>query len=1784
MCPRAVIKKQLEVTKQKTATAKLWLLLVGVNYYQDPELPSLEYSALDCQGLGEALIEATATFPAREVIIHHDFADNQPELATVQASLAKILASAKPDDTILFYFSGHGILEETAQQVYLCLRDTQKNHLTETGLPLQGILQRLGNCQASQQLVWLDACHSGGMTLRGITNSQVVVPNPTKQLVKILRLQAQQSKGFYALLSCDQTQQSWEFPELGHGVFTYYLMRGLLGEAADARGVIEADSLYQYVYHQTLRYIDRSNQQIRLINQQKSSRGEKQLQSEYPLQTPKRIVEGFGRVVIGQRGIKDDLTLPRRALVVDGLGSNETTLELSKVLRGKGGFELEYFPPNGKQWQDIKETIESCLHSATTGEVTTTAFLYLRGKIRYGKLGEACLVFRDGAYISREWLRKILHTSAVTQQIVILDCPDSNHVEEWVEELKLEYDRGQCIIAANQIIPVGTFNKTSLPNNQNIQQFTQALTSTLQKSDSENGLSVAAWISQLQVELAGSNVTPQIWLSGTRGVIEVLAPKSKSNHKQDDSTIFDINVCPYMGLQAFTEDNAQYFYGRDALVQKLVNQIAHHNILAIVGASGSGKSSVVQAGLFRQLRQGKQVPNSNRWLLRCFRPGSNPFQALARCLVEEGTLQEKAQQELQLEGLLYQGVEGFVPWLRTRPEPMVLLAIDQFEELFTLASETDRYKFIALLLKIIEYCGDRFSLILTIRADFVASYLEIPELAQILQQNSVLVPPYLTDADYRHAIVKPAKQVGLKVEPSLVEVLLQELDGATGDLPLLQFVLQKLWENRKDGNLTLAAYQKLGGIKGALEQQAEELYNSLDEEARECARWIFLNLTKIGEGTEDTRRRVTKSDLIVTKYPVALVEKTLQKLTAAKLIVTNLDSDVVTATSRSGNNPADDDELLQEAMRQEATVEVIHEILIRHWTTLRWWLEENRSRLQLQRQIEQAAILWQKKNKQSDFLLKGVRLVEAEDIYIKYNDELTNTAQDFLAACIEERLKEEKEVKKRLRRTQITAMTLGILGIAATTLGGLAYRQKLITQIENIDSLNATSEALLIANQQLESIVSSIKAAKKLQQIGNLGQKLIGNDNWQQTKIKTAATLQQAIYGTQEVNRLQSHAQKVNAVAYSADGNLIATASDDLTIKVWTKEGKLLTTLTGHSDRVTSISFQPLLQKETTTEKSYLLISGSADRIAILWEVNQSQGKQIQQLTGHTDWVTDVNVIKQGNSIIITTASRDRTIKLWREDGTLINTLSGHQGWVNSIKLYDSYLISGGADGQVIIWNINNSQPVTNIQISQDSITDLAISNRVTPDKQNNNLEIAVATDYGEVSLLDFNNNSSSEWQFTRQNITSTGNDVVHSTTFSPDNQLIAVATDKGINIYSRDGILQQTFNGHNREVLDLNFSLIPPPKLPVKEEKSEQYIEKQELPNSYTLASASVDKSVKIWKVFALNSLEAGGIQNITTYSSNNDYFVTGDFTGQIRFGRQTQNGIEIYNRVLSSKEKHHNSISQIQVSQDDTLLISTTKGDSKIKLWDLDSENDVVDVFEGHQGGVNSIVLSKNGKFLVSGGEDKTVKIWDTKTKKIVATLKGHTDSIKTVAVTFDNKYIASAGYDKTIKIWNLQGKLLQSIEAHNLAITDLQFTTDGQTLASASWDNTIKLWDVQTPEAIKPILLHTLSGHQDGVTDLLVSKDGKLLVSASADRTIKLWQTKDGSLIKTLQGHVSQINSIAFSNNEQSIISADEQQGLYWWDLELDNLLAKGCSEIGNYLKYNNSIEKSDRDICN
>jgi uncharacterized caspase-like protein len=507
----------------QTGEAKLWVLLVGINQYEDGGLPSLRYPAIDCQGLGEALAKATQGFPQKEVIVHHDFALVKPTVTTVRQSLQHIVSQTRSQDTILLYFSGHGILEPSTQQAVLCMTDTQKNNPIDTGIPMQELLQMLGNSSAHQQLVCLDTCHSGDMVLRGNNGTSRDAENPsfntTSQMLQVLRQRASQSKGFCALLSCDQGQKSWEFPELGHGVFTYFLMRGLLGEAADSQGIIEADGLYKFVYRQTLQYIDKLNQQLRLINQEKRNRGDRKLQPEYPLQTPKRIVEGVGELILGFKENVEVKSQLRHGLIVDGLRSGQsnrqTTIDLSRVLRGAGGFELgcfglEEFPHNQQNLSGIRSAIQTCLQTTTSNQKETpTTLLYLRGEIEEIEDGEAWLILGDGVRLSRSCLRQELRRANTVQQIIILDCPGATTLENWLEDLHMGVEQSQCIIAS-----------ASTPEQPNA--FSQAILATLAISNPQQGLPVAAWIHQLRSHLEPKAVDTHVCLSGMRGVIDIL--------------------------------------------------------------------------------------------------------------------------------------------------------------------------------------------------------------------------------------------------------------------------------------------------------------------------------------------------------------------------------------------------------------------------------------------------------------------------------------------------------------------------------------------------------------------------------------------------------------------------------------------------------------------------------------------------------------------------------------------------------------------------------------------------------------------------------------------------------------------------------------------------------------------------------------------------------------------------------------------------------------------------------------------------------------------------------------------------------------------------------------------------------------------------------------------------------------------------------------------------------------------------------------------------------------
>ncbi|MGB7087101.1 MAG: hypothetical protein WBD47_16195, partial [Phormidesmis sp.] len=1662
-------------------------------------------------------------------------------------------------------------LDAETQQVVLCLSDTRKRSLYDTGLPLQELLQALSQSLARQQLIWLDACHSGGMTLRGTTaRSRDAVatpplPNPTAQLVDVLRQRAAQGKGFYALLSCDHSQRSWEFPELGHGVFTYYLMRGLRGEAADSQGIIDADGLYKYVYHQTLRYIDQANQQIRLVNRQKKSKGDSELHSEYPLQTPKRIVEGMGEMVLGIRPQQPVSSQPRRrALMIDGLMGYQTTLALSKVLQNSGQYAIDYWPQPGQPWEAVKAAIQSCLKSAATtarDDLPPTVLLYLRGRIEQSPEGESWLLLGDGVRIYRSWLRRSLRQARHIRQLIVLDCRDSTDLKEWIDDLQFEGDHGQCIIAAAAL--------AADPD-----QFAQALLETLKTADVQMGLPVAAWIAQLQLQLAGTalakdsdEVLPLSWLSGTQGVIEVV-PSQVGVQASERAESVDLGMCPYMGLRAFGREQSQYFYGRETLTQQIVNRLRHESALGIVGASGSGKSSVLQAGVLAQLYAGQQIPGSEQWWMRAVRPGPTPLKSLAQQLIDPGTERERAYQALQIEGLLYQGSDGFVQWLRSRLEPTVILVIDQFEELFTLTAESDRAPFIDLLFEALAYASDRFKLVLSVRADFLPNCLAYPALAELLQSNSILVPPRLTPDAYRESILKPAEQVGLQIEPGLVDLLLQDVDQAAGELPLLEFVLEKLWENRHSGKLTLSVYQQLGGLRGALERQAQAVYDSLEPSAQDCARWIFLALTQLGDGTEDTRRRVLKSDLVVAKYPAALVDDTLRVLSAAKLVVIRADETPPVGYSR-GDGPDDSpdrDDLTAEddpseptivLPPAEPTVEVVHESLIRHWSTLRWWLEENRTRLQLQRQLSQMAADWQQHGRQADFLLTGVRLAAAEDLYIKYTDELSQTVQQFIEAGLAARLQLQQRAKRRLRRAQITAATMGMLGAIALGMGALAYRQNVRAQLQKIEALNASSTALLWSNQQLESLQQSILSGRQLEQMNWLQRRLASapldnSQRWQNLQLQTAGTLQQSLAFAQQINRLDGHTQAARAVQFSLDGQQLASASDDGSVILWRRDGSIIAkiTLETAGARATDV------QLAATNQLLIATSEGTIER----WEVNpQGSAQLLHTLSSHSDWVTSVAVSPNGD--LIASASRDRTLKLWNPDGTLLKTLSGHTGWVNRVRFSPDgqTLASVSEDTSVRLWK-RDGTPVKTLSGHLDRTTDITFA----PDGQT----LASTSADGTFRLWSLPTGTLKYQVAQAATDSPTAQHQLNAVAFSADGKTLAVGDGSArIQLWrADDGLLLDTFLGHTGEVTSLSFS-----------------------PDGQ-LASASTDATARLWTIRPPSSLADLGIHSVSISPAASDpyLFATADFEGKVILWQHqpgTGTGSSAEARTLSG---HTGAVDAVAFNPAGTHLASAGT-DGQVILWRV-ADGTRLAVASAHTDRVTSVAFSADGKQLATGSADQTVRLWSTEGDRLtpIATLSGHTDEVTSVSFHPTQPLLLSGSYDQTVRLWQIpkadqeggKATLIQTLDQPRAGVATVQFSPTGDRFAAGSWDAQLYLWQLRGQS---PQLTATLGGHDGGVSALTFSADGQTLVSSSASGLVQLWNPNTGRRIKRLQSQSGAIDTVALSADTQLLVSGAQQGGISLWDLQTAALVEQGCDRLDSYLRTNPTLTPEEQDLC-
>lgn len=581
---------------------------------------------------------------------------------------------------------------------------------------------------------------------------------------------------------------------------------------------------------------------------------------------------------------------------------------------------------------------------------------------------------------------------------------------------------------------------------------------------------------------------------------------------------------PYKGLRAFAEEDAVDFHGRDATVDDLIERIATQRLVTVVGPSGSGKSSVVRAGLIPALRAGR-LPDSRDWLVTDMFPGSYPFEELEAALTRvavrtpTGMLSELTQPN----GLLRVSKQ-----ILPGDDSTLLVIIDQFEELFsTVRSEETRRSFLENLISVAHDERSRVRVVTTIRADFLDRPLAYGDFAEAIADGVVTVGPPSRDG-LAQAVAAPARTVGLDLEPGLVSRIVADVEGQPGALPLLQYALTEMFSNRDRSTLTIAGYEAAGEIAGALSRRAEELYEGLTPAGKVATREVFLRLVSVDELGTVTRRRARQAELVSLAVDRGGLESVLKAFAGFRLLT--FDRDPVT---------------------RGPTVEVAHEALLTEWPRLRGWIEDARESLVLARRVGESAQEWIESNEDPSYLLRGVRLEDVETWVSRADVVLTSDEARYIAASITQRAEDASTARRRRRRT-VVALAAGLLLVSA--LATIAFWQRGVAQEEALQArareLAAAAEGQIGQNRELALLIAAEAFDASIR-------------GGAQPTTEAVSAMAQAIQDWRLVSRFPAGPLVYPDV--SPDGSLVAVASKTAPsdVDVFNVDGSLIGTLHG---------------------------------------------------------------------------------------------------------------------------------------------------------------------------------------------------------------------------------------------------------------------------------------------------------------------------------------------------------------------------------------------------------------------------------------------------------------------------------------------------------------------------------------------------------------------------------------------------------------------------------------------
>lgn len=1161
--------------------------------------------------------------------------------------------------------------------------------------------------------------------------------------------------------------------------------------------------------------------------------------------------------------------------------------------------------------------------------VPQTALFYFSGHgiQREAGIQEGYLALSDsnpdkGFYgLSLFWLRRLLQESPVQQRIIWLDCCHSGELLNFLEaDPGAHPGKDRLFMAASREYETAY---ESLDSPYSV--FTDALLTGLDPGRVASGIvtnhSLTDWVNHT---LKGEIQQPLFESSGS----EIILTRCEQSRGRSGSpataslapaeaSIQSSDLCPYRGLEFFDEAHAEYFFGREDLTIQLIKTITDHPFVVVTGASGSGKTSLVRAGLIAQLRQGKKRPGSEHWKIRLITPTEHPLRSLAAAFIDpELDDLERAEQLRRADTFLQEGGAGLAQLVRASlpassnrltPDhrPQFLLVVDQFEEVFTLSegahAERERQEFFDCLIGAMAIAKDLLSIVIVLRVDFFNQCSLYEGLAQLISQHQVMIPP-LTYEQTKATIVRPAQKVGLVCEPNLVYTMLLDVVGAPGELPLLQYTLSELWRRRVSAEggvarLTLDAYQELGGVRGTLQKRATEVFHQLTAAEQGVAKRIFLALTQLGEGTEDTRRRVVKSELVSPAFSITLVEQVLEKLVAAKLVIISQENQSIEdyETLDQDRSPSINADL---AIRPcSEVVDVTHEALIRHWPLLRTWLNESREMLRRQRRIEQAAQEWQRAGKPTagEFLLHGLRLRDAEDFLKLYPQELSALAQTFIRISCAECHRARRESRQ---------LQIAIPSILVTTLAIVLsqYYGAVRTQIEKEEQIQkATSrEWSAIAQTILQDSSADPMTALLIGRLAAEGKP---------ANHEVQSSLRAALQNLRLQLELEGHRGAVRQIVFSPDGRYLSTAGTDGTIRLWEMNDKTL-------DRT----------------------SQRAEKVLVWSEVNQSTPAQVA--------IQSIAFSPSGQHLAAS-ATNSSTVKLWSiESGAILHELNGPTVVQQvSFSPNGQWIAVLGKDQSISVWEAKTGILKAFVP-AKANIRNFQFS----PDGQ-------LLLTRGESSIVQL-------WQLTTVpagvvKLTLIKGlvhpEVVDQAIFSPSGRWIAtLCRDGKVRLWSRQtGQLQRLFSNPGRNTLSQDFTVQTP-------ETAEQTVVPlmQQLefsPDEQTLATLNADGQVWLWH------RETGRLQNQLNLQN-----------------KLNANGLPRRSQSASSSSPTLMRFSpKGQMLVTTTSMATAKDGFYKAYLWNRQT-GQRVGALSGHRQPITSVQFNPDGTSIVTGSQDGTIRVW--------------------------------------------------------------------------------------------------------------------------------------------------------------------------------------------------------------